>query len=112
MFPLIEILDKMADNYSNSQKDVTVNEGYELGNPQYLERCEKQPLPSCLQRRHSCSRWHIVLFLIVAVVIIVLVGLLSPAGLMRRETAGSKGRNTRRNTIKGYEESIITRLIM
>ena len=102
----------MAYDYSNSQIHVPVNEGYELGNPQYLERCEKQPLPSCLQRRHSCRRWHIVLFLTVATVIIVLVGLLSPAGLVRWKTAASNGKNTRRNTIKGYEESIITRLIM
>lgn len=101
----------MADNHSKSQIDVTVNEGYELGNLQYLVRCEKQPLSSRLQRQHSCRRWHIVLFLIVVAVIIVLVGLLSPAVLVRRNAA-SNGRNTRKDTIKWYEESIITRLIM
>jgi len=81
----------MTENHSNIRTGITVNEGYELGNPQYLVECGKESFSSRLHRKHSC-RWHISLSLIVVTVIIVLVGFLSPGVSVRRQAAATNDR--------------------
>lgn len=69
----------------------TINQGCNL-EEEHNVRCKENSCSDRFQKRHAFRLWHILLFLVVVVAIIVLLSLLSPGVLGRKKTTVTNGR--------------------
>ena len=96
----------MSENRTNVEASLTVYQGCKL-REQHNVRCKKNSFWDRFQKRLAFRLWHIFLFLFVVATIILLLGLLSPGVLRRKETAVTNGRkyNKKSNEVQ-YKASL------